>query len=352
VIKRQHLLEIDALRGIAALVVALVFHQHYLTGDYRTGPLDGLLLFSWLHKYGWTMVDLFFVISGFVFAHVYFADGRMRTGAKEFAVSRFARLYPLHIATLVFVAILFSVGIPDMYAERWTQPDVWHFLLNALMLHRSGLETDMSFNVPTWSIAAEVYCYFAFYLLARFLPRYLPAIAVIIVIGALAISSGEIPVLDHLARGFGGFFAGVLTFRWGKRAPAWLLVILAVAPLYVIDEQETISNGLLLGVTAFPAWVLLALHARFLRASPLQWLGQRSYSIYLLHAPIYWTVSIVVFGGATLPDGSQTLALLCCSVLVLLAAHFSYRYFEEPARSAIRSAASRSRQQEVTRPQA
>jgi len=56
--------------GIAAVVVAFVFHQHFLTGYYRSGPLDGLPVFTWLHDNGWTMVDLFFVISGVIFSDV------------------------------------------------------------------------------------------------------------------------------------------------------------------------------------------------------------------------------------------------------------------------------------------
>lgn len=42
----SHVAQIDALRGLAALMVSLVFHVHYVLGEYRTGPLDGLPLFT------------------------------------------------------------------------------------------------------------------------------------------------------------------------------------------------------------------------------------------------------------------------------------------------------------------
>ena len=104
VVERQLIREIDALRGLAALGVSAVFHIGYAVGTYRTGPLDGLPFFTWLHDEGWTLVDLFFVISGFIFAHVYLdAAGKLREGvtARDFFVARFARLYPLHLGVVI-----------------------------------------------------------------------------------------------------------------------------------------------------------------------------------------------------------------------------------------------------------
>lgn len=156
------LLEIDALRGLTALAVAFVFHIHHLLGYYRTGPLDGLPLFSWLHDYGFVLVDLFFVVSGFIFAHVYLPNGRLETDARTFAAARFARLYPLHLVTLLAAATVLAVG-PSATAEGCCN-DAYHFALNLAMLQETGLNEGMSFNTPSWSISVEVLCYVLFYL--------------------------------------------------------------------------------------------------------------------------------------------------------------------------------------------
>jgi peptidoglycan/LPS O-acetylase OafA/YrhL len=109
-----HVAQIDALRGVAALLVSLVFHIHYVIGIYRTGPLDGLPFFTWVHDFGWTMVDLFFVVSGFVFSHVYLEGASLKQGVsfRSFMLARIARLYPLHLATLAATAAILSFGLP------------------------------------------------------------------------------------------------------------------------------------------------------------------------------------------------------------------------------------------------
>ena len=335
-VDRQHLPSIDALRGIAALEVALVFHQHFMLRDYRSGPLDGLPIFTQIHAYGWIAVDLFFVISGFIFTHVYFANGRVEATAREFAIARFARLYPLHFATLLAAAIALSFKHP--HPDTFT---AWHFLLNLLMLQESGLNDGLSFNGPAWSISVEVYCYVAFYYLAKRFPRALIPMAWVISVTAFCLTTGkDQPTLDHIARGFCGFFAGILAYRY-RSAPVWALLPLATVPFLFVGHVRFFSWGSVLAVTAFPAWVLLAPRIGLLATRPFLWVGERSYSLYLVHAPIYWLISFAFLGGRPVSHPWPMLAL--SSALILLTADLSYRYFETPARRAIRRWGERSK---------
>lgn len=326
--------QIDALRGIAAALVAFVFHQHYLTGIYRSGPLMGLPVFTWLHKYGYTMVDLFFVISGFIFCHVYLRGGVMNARTGDFAVARLARLYPLHFATLIAAAVILIAG--DPVGMDHVATDGWHFLLNLLLLQESGLNDGHNFNLPSWSISVEIYCYILFYALAkRFAPQ-LPTISAVIVIAALFATLGDSPSVDHIARGLCGFFAGVLTWhlrdtRW------WVLVPLAILPFVLFNHIHGVSKGAVLGATAFPALVLLARHIPLLTAQSLQWLGSRSYSIYLIHAPVFWVLNLIAFDGQRLSKPVAGVAILIAIPCVLALSDLSYRCFEEPMRKWIRA---------------
>lgn len=326
------LVEIDAIRGIAALAVAFIFHIHHLLGYYRTGPLDGLPLFSWLHDYGFVFVDLFFVVSGFIFAHVYLPNGRIETDAPTFAAARFARLYPLHLVTLLAAAAVLAAG-PSATAEGCCN-DSYHFVLNLLMLHEMGLNEGLSFNTPSWSISVEVLCYLLFYLVAALASaRFWHLAFVLCAVGLLGTVSAD-PQLDHICRGLCGFFAGTLTYRL-RSVSVRLWVALLPTGFLVADMVPGLAFGAVLAVTSWPAVVSLARWVSLLRSPLFAWLGDRSYSIYLIHSPLYMAINVLVFSGEPIPSSMTVLAMLIGWVLVLALADLSFRYLEAPARRAL-----------------
>ena len=332
-----HIDQIDAVRGIAALLVACVWHVYFLTGGRRTGPLDGWQPFTWLHDYGWTLVDLFFVVSGWIFSHVYLEQGRLKGSVRAFARARIARLYPLHLATLLLMAALVPWGTPP--SLDYAANDAWHFGLNLAMLQDVGLDTNLSFNIPAWSLSIELICYAAFVGLAvaggkiqRFAPYLL------IVAGALA-TLPEDRSFDHLARGLTGFFVGALVWRFRQglgRIYSLVLVGIIGAVLWFPLPTPIINLGTYYSLVLWPSVVLLVLRIPALGWAPMRWLGERSYSIYLLHVPTYWALSVFVFAGRAVPANIAPFVMVASWVIVLAAADLSYRHFECPARRWVR----------------
>lgn len=136
---------VEALRGLAALMVII---SHYAA----------LVMPSGVGVWGVaaTGVDLFFVLSGFVFARALTQAG---FAVGPHLVRRFFRLYPLYVVALLAYALLKS---PD---QRWSA--LWPHLL---MLHTSqDLATAAFYNVAFWSLPPEVEFYLALPLLALFL---------------------------------------------------------------------------------------------------------------------------------------------------------------------------------------
>jgi peptidoglycan/LPS O-acetylase OafA/YrhL len=330
---QQRLYEIDALRGIAALIVAFVFHVHHMLGYYRTGPLDGLPVFSWLHDYGYTLVDLFFVVSGFVFSHVYLANGRMTCSGADFALARFARLYPLHLVTLIAAAGVLAAGVPATANDG--NNDAYHFVLNLFMLQESGLNTGLSFNSPAWSISVEVVCYLLFYLIASRFPEALMKAAFVLVAFGFLATATENQHVDHIARGICGFFAGVLAFRL-RALPALFWLALLVFGIFWLRFGNGPSMGAMLSLTCWPALTNLAQRAAVLRARPFVWLGDRSYSVYLVHSPVYMAVNVFLFAGQPVPQDWTIPVMLAGWGAVLVLSDISYRYLEGPAREWLR----------------
>jgi peptidoglycan/LPS O-acetylase OafA/YrhL len=331
--EQKRLFEIDALRGIAALIVTFIFHIHHLLGEYRTSPLDGIPVFSWLHEYGYTFVDLFFVISGYIFSHVYLTDGRMNAGPRDFFVARFARLYPLHLVMLLVAAAVFAIGKPATVSDRGS--DIYHFVLNLFMLQDSGLNNGLSFNGPSWSISVEVICYLVFFLIAAYCPKALMIISgILAAVGALVTIDGSVQT-DHIARGFCGFFVGVIAYRL-KGVPLIVWFLLLPSGFLLLQIKSEMSAGVVLSLTSWPAIVNLAFLFAILKTKPFVWLGDRCYSIYLIHSPLYMGLNVVVFGGEPVPPALSVPMMLVGWCLLLVLSDLSYRHFEVPARRWVR----------------
>lgn len=330
----DRLKEIDAIRGLAALIVAFIFHQHYLTGQFQSGPLDGLPVFSFLHKHGWVAVDLFFVISGFIFAHVYIRTGRLQVSGFRFFWARFARLYPLHLVTLLLCAGTLAFGTP--FSASYVDNSSWNFFLNLMMLQESGLQTSKSFNTPAWSISVEIMCYVVFYFTASRFPSRMNHICALLAIGGLLATVGNDPTIEHIARGFCGFFSGVVLYRYRDVSRDRMLSVCLFGAISAL-LFPALSLGATLGIAIFPAVVGLARNASILRHPALSWLGDRSYSIYMLHVPVYMAINIFIFGSQPVPREFVWPTILTAWVAILVLSNISYLYIENPLRTWLNS---------------
>lgn len=316
-------------------MVGMLFHARLLYGD-APNPFEGVPLIAWFQTYGWAFVDLFFVLSGVVFAHTYLDGWQLRrgTGAGQFVLARIARLWPLHLAVLAFAVLL-------LRSDPATTPG--NVVLSALMLQAAIENPTEVLNGPAWSLSVEIFAYALFLLAALTRPAVFKAVAIAAILyGAVTVAAyGVWGAL--LGRGLMGFFAGVLVLRnldVLRQLPAWLLIPVALIPAIVPpDGVWLIATALL----AWPATILLALRIAWLASPAMLWLGDRSYAVYLLHVPVY-----TLLGNLALQAGaSGTAAWLAITgaawAAILLLANIAYLRLERPAQTAIRSWARRAK---------
>lgn len=342
---------IDGLRGCAAIAVLFYHYMHFaMIGtdheryfeylDYQPARAAFAMLYDW----GFYAVQLFWMISGFVFAAVYF-DRKAST--REFVVNRFARLYPLHFLTLLVVAALQFVAITRVgHTLLYNNYDWSNFFLQLVFASDWLVGSGQSFNGPIWSVSVEVVVYALFWV-GRGSLRGFGAMGWLGVI-ALCLLGNLLSEISRIPNCAFYFFIGSALFRlhgWFEgRAGLWrsgTCVILAVVGWFALEQE----SGFAREVVAIPAWsgaALLALAAAernapngLRRASG--WLGDCTYGIYLWHVPMQLALMLAI-----LPHGNpaeftaQGWVLVVWLGSVIAVARLSFLWFERPMRERLR----------------
>ena len=340
---------ITALRFGAAIWVAVYTYWENLAGAGSSGLVDK----------GYLGVELFFVLSGFILSHVYLQSaGEKRFSYRGFLWARVARVYPLHVATLVGVGLLAAVALVagmnvDGNVLSWVSLPA-----NLLMVHAWGLAPVAGWNHPSWSISAEWFAYLCFPLFAFVFwrAREKPVAAVV----------GTAAFLTVLYYGFervAGFPLTEATIRWGalRIVPCFALgcalyLVYRKAPLKAPWTASAVSFGLMVLSAALGLWdgitVLLAgalilslaslpnERAGWLASKPAVYLGEISYSVYMVCVP--WKL-LAVNLAAKLTDAPdkqlQLFVWLAILALLPVVAALSYHLVEHPARKALRGMA-------------
>jgi peptidoglycan/LPS O-acetylase OafA/YrhL len=298
-------------------------------------------------------VQYFWAVSGFVFAHVYLADARARS---RFWLARVARLWPLHLLTLVLVAVLQGAyGGINGTAFIYHQQDVKHFVLSLFLAHYWGWQGDQSFNGPSWSLSTEILAYAAFWLLLPGLRRAPLLLALPVAMLALGLFFAGFPdgaVLTCIGYFFGGaavYGAALRARQLGGLRPdvlALLSVSLAYAAVWLGWVWHAEDAATLAGTfAALLAMLAIDTADRTDRLGAARHLGDASYGIYLWHFPLQ--LALVLLIDATL--GSRAIArqpafLLFFIGASILAGFASHRWIERPAQRLVLRLAGRRRE--------
>src|SRR5215472_14507248 len=235
---------LDGLRGIAAIGVMLFHFNTFFLPQARL-PFVGRAYLA---------VDLFFLLSGFVMAHVY---GRLlarnwRAHWWEFARARCARIYPLFAMTTLAMTIAVALFKTPLINVSFTSRSLW---LQPFLLQQWAY--GLSWDYPSWSISTEAEAYIFFVFAAGLLltgkhPR-LIALCCVAILAALCIARGGnlncYTGLSALLRTLAEFSLGVLLYRAyaGVSFPrAWVAILFGV-----LLSLATISHLDLFVVGAF-----------------------------------------------------------------------------------------------------
>lgn len=343
--KTSRLTYLDLLRGLAAIAVLIVHYRFFFTWPGGFSDEDNLpwdVVLGPLYTQGGTAVQLFWLLSGSIFFLMY---GNDRIDLKSFAIRRFARLYPLHFATLLIIAGLQIYNLQTI--GRWQvyeNNDVYHFVLQLFMASNWGFEEGGSFNAPIWSISVEIIAYAVFAIFVKYLNSNLFWTSLIAILTGIAAYMLQHPVLTCISLFFLG--GAIVRFRqfaakfemldWVDRAARLICPPFILAVFLYFGR---VPNGILF-YFVFPAAIAWALSMDFNR-SPLSakwtWIGDISYSTYLLHMPILIAIkNWTDYRADRFEILASPLTLISYVAIVIAASALSYRFFERPMQRIIR----------------
>lgn len=377
----QRLTELDGIRGFGALVVVLFHYVHLIT---RQSPPSRLKQMA--DYLGWTIgiMDLFFILSGFLIAGL-LCDARAAPNFfKTFYVRRILRIFPLYYVVVgAFLAVrlaawaVVTVGGGEGAALHWLiQRPVGQlnatdgrWLVSYLLYVQNWAmayagEYGAYWLSPTWSLAVEEQFYLGLPLLIRYVPpQHLRLVVGGFIIAAPMLRFGLALTPYHNATAqyvltplrFDALGFGVLTallyrdaaaWSWLERQRRWWWTGLAITSgwLWLLYSRRLsfyapaqIATFYFAQAVAYTMlfWLVLTYRAGrlagFFRWRWFVWVGEFSYGLYLLHVPVLGLTHAVVFGTAphleTLPRIAATLG---AAAMAIVLAKLSWEHFEKP----------------------
>ena len=283
----------------------MLFHSLTLLGH----SLPNFLTIFLAH--GYLAVDLFFVLSGFVIYLSYHAGLTNSTASNvsKFYWNRLARIYPVHFVMLIGYLFLYLAF--QLYSDSGTAPEsyTWSAFFQSLFLIHMWVGTELTWNVPSWSISSEWFVYLFFPLMAVSLRKIrnspsvslLAIAAVAALLGTLykwmdvASLGSEIPrmaLIRTMLEFLMGVFIGSLFVNHRSTLEKYRSVglggFLVLVALYIsLDLPDytviPISFALLIAYLSVSTDWLAALLSR----PSLVYLGEISYSTYMVHYLVY-----------------------------------------------------------------
>ena len=324
-------LNIQWLRAYAAIIV--VFHH---MGDHYVAAGGRWPLFQFIAQWGFTGVDVFFVISGFIMAHTTMDKDRNWGNALDFLRHRLFRIYLGYWP--FFVAAILIVG--HSTPQRLTEIDLVHsfFLTNA---------KDYQILIPAaWSLTYELYFYvivFASFAIPKKASKYLFQVLFVAIVCRVILWKIPVSRLEFfLSWNFVEFFSGMVIYIYTDYlCKKWILMLSVASALalygygvYVNAQNNeirifTFGLGSACLVTAFVVAGRLNL---FTTGHIAKSVGDASFTLYLSHG--LW-IGLFYFSGLREALGRQNKIVLEAgfwfSILAIIASSvFLYRVMELP----------------------
>lgn len=355
---KEHLLILDALRGIAAIMV-LIMHtfELFCKGDYTKMFIN----------HGYLAVDFFFMLSGYVMAYAY-DDRWEKMTVWDFIKRRLIRLHPLIILGMIFGAVLFYFQESPIFFPKIADTSIWQLLLLLVIgftlipvppsMDIRGWNEMHPLNGPAWSLFFEYVANILHVFILRKLPNLLLSLLVCIAAAALCYlavtrESGDLiggwslapeQFKIGLTRLLFPYMAGMLLRRGVKTVRNKNTFLLSSALLILVlsfprvgGYEQVWINGLyesFVIILVFPVIIYLGAIGSVkdkISQRVCTVLGDISYPLYITHFPFICIFYAWIGNNkVTMAQGTPTAIVLMLGTIAL--AYASLKFYDLPIR--------------------
>lgn len=352
--EKQRFMVLDIFRGLFSSMVVF----YHMSGLSQTIILNNSFILN-----ADLFVDFFFVLSGFVIAYTYTSIAT-KTELTRFFKKRFFRLYPLH---LVILLIFTAIELPKHFLSHYVHVNkvdnaansVTTFFTNLFLVNsvKTPGVHDVSWNIASWSISAEMIAYLAFGLITIYinrntLTRFKNLFYAAIIIGSFAVlfmatGAGRLTyTFDYgFLRSLIGFFTGVICFNLYNNSgavigrankilfdvlePALILTIITVVTFGTALKlygfiYEVLFFGTVLIFAFEKGWVSSLLK----KPVVLHQMGKYSYSIYMVHTLLLSLFNVLFIRLLKFPPSAYTYLFIPNYILIYWVSAWTYKNIE------------------------
>lgn len=286
----QRIGNLDVIKILAAS--GILFHHYQQLAAVKLG---GVEFYGGRFAFGY-LVELFFIISGFLTAYSFNSEKKFKT----WIIGKVIRYYPYAFIACIFsllIALVYFFIVGDsLFGMDYNFPTI----LTSLTLFHTGwfVEYSPAVNNPTWYLCVLTICYLLYWLLQKVIlwkNKWVlfggTALIMIPLYYVVTHGVGNIPFLRlSNISGYGSFFVGcslcLIYKQVNKRVAIICNIILWIATIGGIVVLG-LSNWYVLTYLFFPSMVLSALLIPQLESELLKTIGAISFELYLWHVPVY-----------------------------------------------------------------
>jgi peptidoglycan/LPS O-acetylase OafA/YrhL len=306
---KSKITSLGILRGVAVLSVCFC---HFATPASKGTVLPAF--FSVIEAYGRYGVHIFFVISGFIIPYSLEQSKYALDDYFRFLYKRVIRLHPPYLIALAFTLIVAGISYKLRHLNN---PETPYTIFQSLFYLHAPLDNPVFW---TLRIEAEFYIFIGLYF--AFLKRF-PLFSILFIIPLLAASQTSLVNAVELLKYIGFFLTGTIGYivYTGKHKASVLLLFGLILFLFACESLPA-SIAATLTISAI-------LYFRRPVHSFLEFPGEISYSLYLIHFPIgikFFNLAQRKLG----PDYNWLLFLLSTMLCILMAWLF-WKYIEKPS---------------------
>lgn len=318
---KERLENIDLLRGVAIIFVVLFHYTNHYPPEYLLRTDNWFLPIA---KYGWSGVDIFFIVSGYCIALTIIKTSNF----VEFSVKRFARIYPAYffcgISTLIFFSFFDLPGREVSWFTGFMNLIFANFIPGLNFKYIDGIY---------WALIVELKFYIFFGIIYFFFKNLNKAIIVwgifAIILNLLLIFTEKVIFISSISPHANLFLIGLIVFNLRDKNffPYLLITLIALTNIFINERYSDYEIYFLFLI--FITVLILKININ-LKLNFLSKVGLISFSWYLLHNAI----GIIIIRELN-KIGFENYSIIIAILTTLVFATISFKFIEVPLKKII-----------------